>query len=364
VKRLLFSSLVVCFYALCLSSCASTQVVNKQQTDKPHSDATKKPKTELVNSESYLFSPLQEVQDYSVKRTGNLADPIAQEVSGMAVSNQNSDRLWMINDSGNSAEIMAFDKLGKRVTSFATTLTNRDWESLSSFSIGDKNYLLVADTGDNLRAHPHYTVSLFLEPDNAMVLHSIRVGKAAKRVLEPIVTMRFIYPDGKHNSEAVAVSAVDRKIIIVAKAANNPGIYSIPLRLKPNTWEENEIITATHLGTLSAPAQSMGDRLIGQISGVNLSQATGLEISAEGNAAFMLTYRGIYGWIRQSLEQPWGEILSQPAKLISRHSLAQAEAIALSKNTAKLYVVSENLPSPILELTPTPVEGTKPAGLL
>jgi len=359
--------LVVCVMVVCLSGCAASNA-NQQAQAMPEksSKADSALKNAVVNSDNTPFIRSQKSVRYVQRRAGNLDDTRAQEVSGMATSNTNSNRLWMINDSGNSAELMAFDTRGKLTTSFATTLTNRDWESLSSFSIGDKHYLLVADTGDNLRAHPNYTLSLFLEPDDEMVEHSFRVGSASKRVLKPIRITRFVYPDGRHNSEAVAVSVVDRKIVLLTKAGTNAGVYSLPLVVDPDPKATYNTLIAKRLGTLRAPQQTVTDRLIGGIAGVDLSQATGLEINAEGDTAFLLTYRGIYRWTRESFKQNWGNVMSQPPELITRHSLAQAEAIALTKNTGQIYVVSENLPSPILELSPQPSDDdtSAPAGLL
>lgn len=349
----------IVFILLVLSGCASVKSSQQSPSAQPQPTAVGTQRDSVSNDEALARPqnpirsiPIPEQRRYKVERIGNLDHRLAQEVSGLAVSNHQMNRFWMINDSGNSSDFLTFDLHGNFITSFATGLTNRDWEDLAGFSLDNTHYLLVGDIGDNLRVHPHYSLSLFIEPDENTVLHSYRVGTAGKRQLEPIVTTRFVFPDGKHNCEAMAVSLADRQIILITKSGDNAGVYTLPLKLEADEESPDKIVTATKVGNLSTIPQSTTDRIIGNIAGVNLAQATALEINAESNTAFLLTYRGVYRWVRQSIEQDWGSVFSQPAQLLTRHSMTQAEAIALSNKTGQIYVISENIPSPILQLTP------------
>jgi hypothetical protein len=75
-----------------------------------------------------------------------LKSPAITEASGIAVSPSNPDFLWIINDSGGTADIHLVGtdgsdrgKLGLKDTK------NIDWEDIASFKLDGKSYLLVAD---------------------------------------------------------------------------------------------------------------------------------------------------------------------------------------------------------------------------
>lgn len=301
---------------------------------------TATPKHTAIQSDASRPVP----NDFTLRRTGTLTDPRASEISGLAVSGLSDDRLWMVNDSGNSAALLAFSRQGEFQASITTDSRNRDWEALSGFQLNNQSYLLVADTGDNLTEHAQYTLSIFLEPDIALD----PAEPHADQTLKPISRINFVYPDGMHDCEAVAVSVADQSILLISKGRSTRSIYTLPLELN----NSQGILTATRIGTLATLQQSLGDQLIGNVVGVDLSQATALDINEAGDIAYLLTYRGIYRWTRLPEKQTWGEVMSRPPQRLARHSLAQAEAMALTNENGHLFIVSEKIPSPILQLMP------------
>lgn len=76
-----------------------------------------------------------------LQRTTGLDEQL-KETSALACIN---DRLWTINDSGNSAEIFQIDNQGQITKRIDLKVPNRDWEALSAVGAT----LFIADIGDN-----------------------------------------------------------------------------------------------------------------------------------------------------------------------------------------------------------------------
>ena len=82
--------------------------------------------------------------------SGLMLDADLDEVSGLAASHQHADTLWMINDGGNDARVFAVSHRGSKLATLQVAgVDNTDWEDIAAFELDGRNYLLVADTGDN-----------------------------------------------------------------------------------------------------------------------------------------------------------------------------------------------------------------------
>ena len=262
----------------------------------------------------------------------SITDPRLPEISGLASSLLGRSRLWAINDSGQPAELFAIDHNGQVEDVFSVTVPHRDWESLTSFEINGLSMLLLSDTGDNLGIFGQYQLHVLAEPDTP----STQLPS-----LTPLNTMTFQYPDGAHNSEAVAVDEVNQQIVLVTKTQNIRHVYTLPLTLTP----QSEIQTAYYEGPLASIPRSALDNIALALTGIDLSVVTELEIDRYGNA-WALTYRGVYLWTKAD-EESWGAAFARPPTLITRHSLRQAEAMALIEGSAELVITSEKLPAPL-----------------
>ncbi|MBX2825324.1 MAG: hypothetical protein KTR33_11390 [Gammaproteobacteria bacterium] len=289
-------------------------------------------------------------QRYRRRYSGPITDSQLSEISGMAVSQRDDQLLWIINDSGNAASLFAIDTRGRLLTTFKTSLQNRDWESLTSLTLNNKPYLLLGDSGDNLGVHKNYRLHLFEEP----------VLKATRDLpLQPVATTTFTYTDGKHNVEALAWSEPDNKVLLITKRANNAAVYSTRLVTRPGQHPE---FNAVREGALANLPQSVSDALISNIAGVEMSQVTGLEIDREGRNAYVLTYRGVYHFQRKKLDEQshnnihswedWRKTFGRTPRLLTRHTLSQAEALAYVPDSGILYYTSEKLPAPLWRLEP------------
>lgn len=298
------------------------------------------------------------VQDVSEEKTrsyrrrylGPIRDKQLSEISGMAVSRRDDQLLWAINDSGQAASLYAMDTRGNLLSVVETQIQNRDWESLTSLTLNNTPYLLLGDSGDNLGIHKNYRLHLFEEP---------ALGNASVGPVEPVATTTFTYADGKHNSEALAWSAADNSVLLITKHATDAAVYKIALAVSANQHPE---LIAQRIGGLARPPQSVSDELISSLAGVEMSQVTGFEIDTESRNAYVLTYRGVYQYRRNLISnehngsagrwEEWSKTFSRTPRLLSRHTLSQAEALAIAPTTGTLYYTSEKLPAPLWKLEP------------
>ncbi len=144
------------------------------------------------------------------------------EASGMAISRENPDHIWIHNDSGDSARLFLVNRRGETIAVVSLAdVQPRDWEDMCSFSVDGENWLLIADTGDNGRARTASTnpctLLLFKEPKIDLP-STTKKSKVQKLNTRPTTTLQMSYPDGPADCESVAVDSARREIFVVSKA--------------------------------------------------------------------------------------------------------------------------------------------------
>lgn len=302
--------------------------------------------------EENLPTTLTSDEPFNLTTTGSLGFDDLTEASGLAASRgANTDGttneiLWTIADSGNQAELFGMSSNGSALVRRTVNVPNRDWEDMAAFSANGVNYLMIADTGDNLNIHSSYPLHVFNEPDSTNITGPIA----------PRVTFDLVYEDGSHNVEALAVAESDGNLYLITKG-DNPGIYSAPLlaRLSESGPTNNNQPAATaslvarRIGDLQPPQQTSADSILGMLAGVNLGDVTAMDIDDQNATAWILTYRGIYR-LTQAGNSTWEQILTASPELVSRHSLAQAEALTYSPKSGSVFVTSEGRGAPVLRL--------------
>ena len=177
--------------------------------------------------------------------------------------------------------------------------------------------------------------------------------------MRPLVTLSLTYEDGAHDVEALAVAEADGNLYLITKD-ETPGVYSAPLFASLTTISNATALLpqtrplpllASRVGDLQPRAQTATDSILGMLAGVDLSSVTAMDIDDARGRAWLLTYRGIY-MVQADGNNTWGQILTSPLTLITRHSLGQAEALAYSGFQQAVFVTSEGRASPILKLAP------------
>ena len=206
---------------------------------------------------------------------------------------------------------------------------NIDWEDLASFTLDGKSYLLVADTGDNNAKRETRFFHILREPALPAA------GENLAGTVSPAWQIQFRYAGGPRDCEAVAVDAKAGKILFISKRTTPPELYELPLRAP----KKPAVLTARPIARV--PVKSPGGDLI-----PFSNQPTGLDITADGSLAAVITYYGVFLFPRKP-RQIWAEAFSRMPVALPPHLLGQAESVAFSRDGQTIYAVSERRTSPI-----------------
>lgn len=282
------------------------------------------------------LAPLASAPADDFEVVGRLEHPHLTETSGIAASTSMPGIIWGINDSGNAAELYAFDAQGThRGRVRIANVHNRDWEDLAAFVVDGRSYLLIADTGDNEARRQASFIFVLEEP--AADDHGLFGGK-----VEVIHRIPFRFEDGAQDCEAVAVDVAGGRILLIAKRRVPAPVYELPLP-RP-TQRRSAPLTARRIGTLGGLARLTPQEMLSAPLGPWRHQPTALDISADGTLAVVGSYQNLYVY-RRSSEQSWSEALAQPQRIL-RLPLSQIEAIALVGD--RVVAVAEGRLAPVL----------------
>ena len=254
--------------------------------------------------------------------------------------------LYAINDSGNSPHLFALNEQGQVLAKWDIAAQNRDWEDMARINYAGNNYLVIGDTGDNLRLNRCAVLHFLSEP--AMPVQQTE--------LSPSNSIKICFDDGPRNIEAFAI--VDNTLYMLSKepvtaAGRNPsGVYRVNLPEGVPIGSDNEELLAERVGEMQLRRASLEVTLAAALAGVDLSHPTSMEFDPAGNQVFILTYREVLR-ITKNRDQSWDEAFSEPAERVRSHSLRQAEALTVSPGRA-VWFTSENVKAPLWAIPLTP----------
>lgn len=203
------------------------------------------------------------------------------EASGATISAAGNGFLWVVNDSGGSNQIHLVERDGtSRGSVTVEGAHNHDWEDLAGFSLDGENFLMIADTGDNGSSRDFCTLYVVREPALPTDASSLdgEIPLAWK--------IDFSWEGGSKDCEAVAIDPISKKILLVSKRTSPPEVHELPLRPAAK-----ELVTQK-VGTIQVipPRWSF-------IKYAN--QPTGMDISADGSRAVLVTYYGLFVFERE-----------------------------------------------------------------
>lgn len=276
--------------------------------------------------------------------SGLMLDSQLAEISGLAASIRHPGTLWMHDDGGNPERLFAVDRNGDRVATFRLEgVPKTDWEDIAAFRHDGRDYLLVADTGDNggLR--------------RTLQLHAVEEpARLVNARLRPAWSVVFQWPDGPRDCEAVAVDAAAGEVLLVSKKRQPPELFSVPLHTASPTT-----VTATLLGHLRMPPPLSPQGNPGQRAPL-AAQVTAADISPDGNRLAVMTYRYLLVYTRHPGE-PWGRAVARPPVMRPLPWLAQAEAMGWARDGRSVFVTGEFVPAPLYrivldDLPPVPAD--------
>lgn len=267
--------------------------------------------------------------------SGKIEDGKIREASGLARSQREPGLLWLINDNGNKDHVHALDDTGTRLGEFELRKgKNRDWEDLASFRDDDKPYLMIADIGNNEAKHDHGTLYFVAEP-----------APEKKSEASTDWKVEFRYPEGPRDAESAAVDVANSRALILTKRDLPPRLYAVPFEAG-----RDESLEAEYLGVVTSLTRPSRQEV--QLAPKKKSwwwQPVGMDISQDGRAAVILTYRSIFYYERAE-DQRWYDALNGEPYVVSLGNFKNAEAVAFGDNARTVIVTGENKHSRILRV--------------
>ena len=268
--------------------------------------------------------------------SGVLLDSQLAETSGLASSRRHRDVLWLHDDGGNPARLFAIDTNGNRLATVRIEgVTKTDWEDMAAFRLDGREYLLIADTGDNggLR--------------RTLQLHAIEEPARLENArLKPAWSIAFRWPDGPRDCEAIAVDEGRRQILLVSKKRQPPEVFALPLR------PQGGVQTAQLLGTLAGVPRPDAEGLRRNPKQARTQhQVTAADISPDDRTLAVMTYNDLLLYPRRN-GQSWAQAIGARPKVATLPWLPQAEAMGWSRDGKAIYVTGEFIPAPLYRIEP------------
>lgn len=238
------------------------------------------------------------------------------EASGLVASQSNPGYFWTINDSGNGADVFLVDqKMEIILTCKLSGITNRDWEDVA---IGldpetKKNYIYVAEIGDNKAEYQFKMIYRFEEPKMG---DSTTVNISSEQIQRIV----FRLPEGAKDTEALMIDPLKHDIYIISKREMPVHVYSL-------TYPQSMTDTLVAKPALTLP----------------FTQVTAANFSLDGTEVLIKNYDSIYYWSRDTTKTV-PQMLATRAKILNYIPEPQGESIAWSLDGSGFYTVSEKVP--------------------
>lgn len=268
-----------------------------------------------------------------VELSALITDARLSEISGLAVSRRHPGIVWMHNDSHDANTLHAVDAHGVVRATLQLPVRNIDWEDIATFEREGRHFLLVADTGDNGGLREEVALHVFEEPET---LADARIAQ--------VRTIRFRWPDGARDCEAVAVDARAGEVWLIAKKRVPPELFRLPLF----PAEPAAVQVAERRGTLAGIARPTPRELENNpVYGKYRNQITAADLSADGATFAAMSYLHLYLWPRHP--DGWAAALAQPPIRLDLPWLAQAEAMGLDAEGRTAWIGTERLPAALVK---------------
>ncbi|WP_375002721.1 hypothetical protein [Aeromicrobium sp. CTD01-1L150] len=167
------------------------------------------------------------------ERLGLVDDVRITESSGLAISHQDPDLAYTINDSGNVDAVFAIELSTGDVVG-TTTLTGTNWRDTEALALHDGT-LWVADVGDNTGVRDEVALHSLDEPGRGD-----STTTAARH--------RLVHPDGPLDVESLAIDPTSGEMVMVSKQVLAGQLLRLPA--DPSTDGVTQV-EATDVQTLS-----------------------------------------------------------------------------------------------------------------
>jgi hypothetical protein len=266
------------------------------------------------------------------KEIAVLKDREINESSGLVLSQRNKDCFWTHNDSGDTPRLFLIHRDGRTIARVRIEgATAIDWEDIAMATINDSPILIVGDIGGNARKREHVTLYVISEPIFPFNAKNPITPIESSASLEAIIDVTFA--GGVTNYEGIAVDADSKSIVIFEKALLGARVYQLPL---PSLSKKHLKVQANEIGQTSVP------------------YACACDISADNRSMVATTYMVGFIFTRKTKEsgllEEWSETFLREPATFALPKMKQTEAVCFSADGKSIFLTSEQLPTPLIEL--------------
>jgi hypothetical protein len=248
----------------------------------------------------------------SPQKLGKVTSAAITEISGMVPYNFKKGYFWVHNDSGDGANVYLIDSTALlKVRVEIEGVKALDIEDISRFKVGEENFLILADIGNNRRNREVLSLYVIEEPqiDFNDKLTSLKVPLHRE--------IKLKYADKRRDAEALFVDPLDNQIYILSKRDLESTVFTFPLQTNKS---EVHILQPK----LALP----------------FTFTTAADISADGKYIVAKNLTAVYIWERNNSDSIL-ETLKQAPRNISYTIEPQGEAICFDLHNRYLYTISE-----------------------
>jgi hypothetical protein len=256
-----------------------------------------------------------------VREVGRIRVARMKEISGLTVSQQNPDVLWVHND-GKLKQIFAITTGGKQVVRVRIPVSIDDVEDIA---IGPgpesgKDYIYLGDIGDNDENRREARLVRFVEPKLADVT-------AVEISAEGVEVIRLLYPDGPHDAETLFVEHQTGDVYIATKEKAWSRLYRAAAgKLQTNLPVMLELVAQLKVADVSAGDISRSGELV-----ILRRESQGWLWTRRPNENFALALRRF----------------PKPIVVLSDGQSPNGESIGFSPDGKSYYTISEGKDQPI-----------------
>ena len=256
-------------------------------------------------------------------RVGTISDARVDEISGMVPITGRPDYFWIHNDSKDAARLFAVRKDGGLVAEVELPgASNTDYEDIATGpgSDPDRTYLFIADTGNNALNRTELVIWRLPEPR----LVSTNLGQ--RLVAERSEAIRFRYPLGTSNNEALIVHPLTGVIYIITKVSGPAVVYRFPSSVPGGPVQTLVRVTSMNIGGL----------------------VTAADLTEDGRRMLVRTFPAVQEY-RLPEGAPFESIFSRPRIILPNAGAAEpkSESICFDLEDRDFFTSNEGNPAPI-----------------
>lgn len=253
---------------------------------------------------------------------GTVASVELNELSGIAESRAQRGVYFVHNDSGDTARFFSIDGTGaRRGTYVLHGATALDWEDIAVGPCPTGQCVYLGDIGDNDSVRSNYVVYRVAQP--------IVEPGPAQQIEVNWERFVFVYPDGAHNSESLAVRPDTGEVYVITKVSRGSSeVYRFPQPLRPSSTA-----TLVRVGALALP--NTGDPLV-----------TGADIHPCARRLLVRTYNRLWEF-RVGENDSWEDIFqATPTRMLLQTEI-QGEAVGWHADGRGYVTISEGRAAPL-----------------